>query len=465
MITIPEATRFGTESQKRPLEKEVEIPIITETSEVSSTEKSLAAYPFEIVRDRSKKASVAWGTQATMDYKVQVNDKELIKAVNSCSEILGISKSDREQLKKIEERGLTSDIEITLDGEILKEVIEDFIKSKGKNLGLENKVTNIEIGGSPAISAMTGLFLALNLGMPETSYFGNYPLSVQEYVKTSDESLKNLFRNGLRNEKLPGTLSFEWKPYKLMIAEKAGRKLELLKTNGEYNPTLPKSEELLVAIGGLNKGEPDQYIALIKEIKKQRPNANIFIGTNSFQSFFDKGEVGKLEKYVDVLREGDIISMNEAELNQIYQAIYDRKDGLNRTDKLWRLNLKGLGIVHSHAGSIFYLGTGMKKNLGDVLETIIKRATFSATYYYEKGHHPQSFEDIAEYLNETDTRPNISGYQKDFGLDGVDGYKMRNIIAPFVNPETAKSTITGLGAVFDGYLASFLATIFGSCKR
>ena len=442
--------------------------------ETTSLEETLAETFWPVLIRARKDAYVVWGTQVTIDYKIKVDEKELAEIARYYSNKHGISENDKKILETIALNGMGKDVELPkFQGDMLKSEIEAILKKKCELNLLNSKECKEEIGGSPAISAIASYFLQdKNPGkaVAKTKYFGTYPKSVEEYVqkeinksgeKNNAENLEKwqkideLLSNGVKNEKFPATLSFECGKYKLMLANSEGRDLKDLE--GKLN--FPETDRPLVAIGGLNKGKPDEYLSLIEKIREK--NAYVFVGTNSFEGKMRARDIETMEGYVKILREADIVSMNEAELDQIHEALYGKRE-ISRAQKLEQLGINGLAAVHSSGGVIFHMGVSIKKESKNSIEGILKLSVDATSYYFEKGEQFSKFEEIRDYRE--DLRRNKIDYLTIFG-NNHNILNAGDAVAPFVNHEIAKGSITGLGAMFDGYICALIAPVFHFFKK
>jgi len=112
-----------------------------------------------------------------------------------------------------------------------------------------------------------------------------------------------------------------------------------------------RASRKVYAIGGLNKGSPDEYLTLISWLCDKQPDAKIFVGTNSFRQQLDAGDHATVKGYLEVLRRADIVSMNEAELDQLHEASFGKRS-YRRDGKLIDLRLPGISVCHASDGAI-----------------------------------------------------------------------------------------------------------------
>lgn len=536
---------------------------------------------------------IVWGTQCTVDYNYSFAIEGLRELLSHFIEN-SILKECHPLFKEIIDSGLNIDREpardIKIEGDELKKAIEA-IESYKNYL-----VNSIQIGGSPAISAIAGDYLKDRVkGFPEIYYCGLKTQSVEEYLTEKSPGLAGLFSHARRIEKKSLTLGLEVGKYKLILSNKDGRLLtelitkdpeeknfeaeisafrkmssseknnpakilgeleDLIKkyhsppsekikkyvfdlkkelrgcqhsleddcqgleeiqshpalkdqdgfirkkySNGntnfdgslhslekkirEYEGTVNYEEyiqdlkgiidqkgvtgkDVVVALGGLNKGSPKEYSILVKEIQKLKAeyqkkdiHVKIFIGTNSF-----KNDPKEIKEYWDIIKEADIVSMNDAELNSIYSALFGGDITIPLGDKLRILGTRqdfgdGLIICHAAEGAIIgSFGTfeniitpKQKIDLTAYLKKSLQLAVDGTTYIYENGKFP----------NDTAVRnysPNIRSRQespffvrfvhpKEKLANGIGETVAANVGYPVGN-------LVGLGAVFDGILLSYL---------
>ncbi|MFA5855929.1 MAG: hypothetical protein WC867_01100 [Candidatus Pacearchaeota archaeon] len=406
---------------------------------------------------------VAWITEATMDYKIEVTDQELNNITQEYLKRGHINENNIKTFKEIIEKGLNSDIELSLDGKIIQDEVKNFRNGPRTDLNLSNShVVKTELGGSPAISARAGYHAYKEFGNARTIYCGSRPNSIEEFIK--EKNLEDLFRHSVPNDYKPSTLCLENGKYKLMLSDKKGRELKNLKLNDKFNIHIPDDEGTLVAIGGLNKGEPKDYHSLIDYIKSKNPNAGIFIGTNSFSKYITNNEFPKLNGYFDVARRADILSINEAEEDQLHQGLKMCNENKSRTEKLEDMNFEGLVVVHSHAGIKLYLGTSINLEFKGEIKKLVKLACYATTYYIEHGEHVKNMQELNQYYDDKIHVNNSMEYNAVFG-NQKDSKRTTSITATYLPPNKRKGNITGAGAIFDGYLCSFLSPYIQSMKN
>jgi hypothetical protein len=406
---------------------------------------------------------IVWVTEATIDHKISVNEDEIKIIAKEYLDRGYISEKDRKTIQKIAESGLLSDIEVPLKGETVDNEVQLFKSGIRSDIGLTKEYqVNTMLGGSPAISAEAGYHAHKVFGNGITIYGGARPESIEGYIRS--KGLEDLFSTAIKNDKKPGTLCFEQGKYKLMMSDKKGRELENIKENDKYCFYVPDQKGTLVAIGGLNKGEPKDYHLLIDYIKSKNPDAGIFIGTNSFSRCINNCEFPKLNGYFDVARRADILSINEAEEDQLHQALKMCKVEKSRTEKLEDMNLEGLVVVHSHAGVKIYLGTGINLEYKGEIKKLVKLACYATTFYIENARHVNNMEELTEYYKSKIHVNNSLEYNDVFGNQN-DSKRTTSITATYLPPDKRKGNITGAGAIFDGYLCSFLAPYIKSMKN
>jgi hypothetical protein len=415
----------------------------------------------ETLKSLEEDIAVAWGNQATMDYRYKVDDDTIAKIAQHYLGHLRITNSTIAQMLQSIAEGnkMAHDIEIILDGDTLLSEVDRLKRDRKVGATFVDLPTE-EIGGSPAISADVSYLLGRNeTFIGKTIYVGTYPNSVQRFV-TRHEVLKPLFEGGVKNPHNPGTLCFEAGKYKLMISNKEGREIKDLQENGGFNidvHNIAPDSNVVFAIGGLNKGEPSEYTSLIEWSKRERPECYIFVGTNSFEKQIKAKDYQTVRGYFEVLRRADVVSMNEAELDQIYEACYRNSD-MCRTEKLEQLNLSGIAIAHSADGAIGHFGTGVSTNKTKkkLLKGILQLSCDATTRIYETGEPLNNLDEAFEYAHEVKDRRNEAGFESSFDYKGR--YTVSSI-APLVFPGKAKGNITGLGASFDGYFMALISPL------
>ncbi len=407
-----------------------------------------------------------WITQGTLDEKVGLTLDEIIEVLLNCipkvkfheyaervNEIT--DKLKKGELDDAEIVGLSSNDVFILEGEAAQHLPrEEWIE---------------EIGGSPAISAIAAYEYTRN---GRSIFFGG------DVVKTVKESLtdknriyQSLFEGNKETLAMPRTLSLEDSEgnFKIMLPYSEGRNLNELHSDLLLSRfrVMAQENELFIGLGGLNKGEPKDYLALVDEIANERKFAGIFVGTNNFQKY----KPGIVMGYLKVCYRADVVSFNDVELMQVYGSLGGNileKEGemLKNLDNLAkengiRVNPHQIKICHSASGAIAY-STGMyakEINQKDLSEKL-QRAVHATSLKYLTGFYPNEGWARHHKFNSNKKKE----FVKDFGSEeNLQNNEITYAIAPKIN--NPEGGLTGLGATFDGVIGHELSKYVIEIKK
>jgi phosphomannomutase/phosphoglucomutase len=422
----------------------------------------------ELVRSmlsKGKPSKVFWIHESTQDIKFKVSDPPIRPISGHYAGFLRrISKMNYDPaiviLEDIARNGrLEHDVEIVLESSVLAEESQRIIR--------ECSVDNVKLGqpvivpgGSPCFSAMHHFLFALEEpNIARAAYAGSFPLSVQEYI-SSNKHLEPLFELAWRNSYQPRTISFETWEHKLMLSNSTGRRLQDIRSDDHYHINLEKlvssagNGKIAFAIGGLNKGRPEEYLDLIRWLRHEVPTALVFVGTNSFKKHIQAQDYHTMEKYYDVLKQADLVSMNDAELDQLHQALYG-KQSMGLAMKLVTLSHPGLAIVHAAQGAAAHLGPNVKneRTTKSLTRGILQLAVDATSRCYETGLHLKNMQEAIDYGARQDWRRH--NVHDAFGTAGHHDvvYAASPIVAhPLGN-------LTGIGAIMDSYVMALITPL------
>lgn len=434
------------------------------------------------------KNSMIWGTQATVDYPFfTLSESQLFREILPRWRANNILTECRDELEKIEYSGMDRDreIEITKNGgNELKKAMEDLEKNTA------NLKRRAAVGGSPTISAIRGYNLGQGLlSLPEVRYIGLYPASVREYVE-QETKYGPVFENAIYIDATPLTLSLELKNVKLMLSNREGRKLGILVDKEElFEKYLTQLERIVnqteetkkgitvVALGGLSGGTPEQFGKLVKAIKGARfekYKVKLFLGTNAFRGRRDReGKVVEtkeelIRKYHEaVISKVDIVSFNDAELTDYYNAMYTPSEERSLAQKLRDLDLNAIKICHSAEGVILDLNInrptqiinseGFNDYPSRFIEEVLQLSSDGTSMNLDRGPEIGWEADMTQ----------VEIYSKHIWARQEAGFTFRfvhpsaelpagmiGVVAPRI--QYPKGIVTGMGAVFDSLLLSFM---------
>jgi len=221
----------------------------------------------------------------------------------------------------------------------------------------------------------------------------------------------------------------------------------------------------VIALGGLNKGTPQECQALINSIQGLREDyknkgveVKLFVGTNAF-----KGDPAEIKAYWESIKQADILSFNEAELNSIYNALYSSDASIPLGEKFRILGASGFnGIMVCHSAEGAIIGAfgkldqkmeGKLTQFADYLKESLQLAVDGTSLVYENGVHPHD-SNVRNYSHNVRKRQEGSFYVEFVHphkqlANGIEGVNSVQIDHPLGN-------LVGLGANFDGILLSYL---------
>ena len=400
---------------------------------------------------------VVWGTECTLDVMLKL-DQEQFKDILTIFMTEGINGEYKSLFEGLLNSGLKRDEEIKgIDQQILMSLMRysyEVVKE-----GSEQR--REFIGGSPCISAYASKMLANgHSSFPDIFYVGSLPSTVQSYIEIMGDGFKEFFKHSVKNEYCPITLSIEVGTYKLMLANSKGRNLSELDKEkyikavsnlmNEYNGNR------VMAFGGLNKGSAEEYLKLFSEIMANVPGAKLFLGTNSFSRQNEE----QIRKMYKLLETADIISLNDAELTDVAKAVLHRDErhidetNISLSQKLRYILPSKLKICHSAEGAIMDANDESRRMNGNCdFSRILQFCTDAASYSYAYGYNPTHIEAIV-YSNEIISRQREGFYIRFIMPSEMLSEGISSAIAPKI--EEGKGTLTGIGAIFDGYLLSCL---------
>ena len=344
----------------------------------------------------------------------------------------------------------------------------------------------VQLGGNPAIAAQQGHLLCRGNGdrWPIWRYMGLLPESLRDHLQQQEKVapqnhavLTQLFDKKLCVEiaERPMTLALEAHHHKLIIAYAEGRTLNYINSNGHFSRYIRKLKTSVAANEAQNVlfaftavPHPLEFAGpLIDQIKEHFGDRALFyIGGSSFRrgATLDSDITGQIWR--TVLSRADILSLNETELGDLHTVVvgggtYQEKP---LAIKLLELPTRAIKVCHGADGALMdpgpdpgrilnaeafrnYPAAFLKESLGlagDGASYCLgslygKDATLSSVQIYSETVQNRNIERFkAVFLNVLESLP--------AGLIAVHG--------PVVSRPMA--TLTGVGARFDGLLASFL---------
>ncbi len=397
-----------------------------------------------------------WTTQCTLDEKVRLSDEDIVAILEESTH--GIDNDvyierAKEIISKVQ-TGKANDEELRGLGSTELSVVENIA------LGYLPKEEWIEeIGGSPAISGIADFEYFRNIN--EVFFAGNLVHPVHASLSRKNEKYDHIFEGNKQTHHNPRTLSLEAKSgrFKIMMPHSEGRTIRALCEVAlrEHLTDISRGNKyVFLGLGGLNKGEPEDYQGLIDRVHDCTDFTGVYIGTNSFGKYTPE----KVTKYLQVCYKGDVISFNDAELFQVYRSVggektRDLSEMMSELDQLAtaagiETNPNQIKVCHGASGALLYT-TGEYAGLDqDELGNCLRLASDATSLRYKTGEYP--CEGWARSWDFQDRQE--EDFRHEFGNpENIDG--MIHTVAPVI--ESAQGTTTGLGATFDGIMAGYLS--------
>lgn len=362
------------------------------------------------------------------------------------------------------------------------EVIEDIAEQldearKYLDEPARNYKWKAELGGNPAIAAVRGYQLKRGVSeskLPKSVYVGLYPDSVKDYVakylrKEEPDIEKKVFESKIRLKAQPQTVSLE-SDRKLMLVYGPGRSLLYMDEQMYFKmikETLKKYKNDGVVFAFMGIYPESDASKLIGKIKDRYKKAKIFIGTGSFKKDEIIDKVLVTETYYKILEKADIVSFNDDELHDLHTVIVGKgaRKPISLADKLKELELDAIKVCHSADGAILDLGVNPESVINNkqiredpygYLQEALQLSVDGASYVLDSVKIGRKANETAvRTYSESITKRSKELFNRTF-LKTVEHLPggLVTVYAPLVVHPLA--TLTGIGAIFDSLLLSFL---------
>ena len=429
---------------------------------------------------------IIWTTQCTVDYKVKLSREQIIKVLKSTIDKSSASYIPNEyyrtQVKDILGKGLKEgEIKGLSDAEL--QIIENAVAAL-----VPQAEWRIDVGGSPAISAIAAYFYNTKRANSQDVFFvGNVVGTVSDFLRDS-ALYRPLFKHAISHAKAsthkPRTLSLEDDEgrLKVMIPYSSGRKLSELNMKRFIGQVINASGDcdmVTVGLGGLNKGQPKEYLELVSQLKDLlKESATLYVGTNSFVNYTP----GEILGYCDVMRRAEVVSFNDEELRQVFSKlggklsteVKTRRSKKQKDKTLIELLLevddliernqhesnKGqIKICHAPSGVIACIPDSLAE-YKPALQQALESCVDATSYRYLTGIYP-FYSQVEDYRAKSPKRQEAA-FKKDFGPIPPE---IICAAAPSVTKAQAMGNTTGLGAVFDGIFSIYVSALFDYIRR
>jgi sugar/nucleoside kinase (ribokinase family) len=386
---------------------------------------------------------IIWMTGVTADHAIDVNVNTRAGILNSLS---------RFGLQGLEQAiaNPNRDYELRCDNpDTWRGVVEEVKK-------ITREYNRSQVGGSPAIAALAGIVLG-----EEVHYGGNIGRpAVNALDKSANGQYDQFVEGNPITDHSSETIALELLDGsgKVMLSHSEGRGVSDLNMDSlqvKISNLYEIGNGTILALAGLNKGEPEAYRTLVDVLRQRRSNTHLFVGTNSFGS--DEESIEKARQYWDaIIGQADIISMNEQEASAVYKALDGEEAEATVVEMVQYIDQKtdGMVVVHTSAGAVASTN-GFDK---DDVQYALEMAVSGATYRYKEG----KFGDKKEITNFAKS----NGLAHDAFAEkvGVAHTQMPGdityAVAHDLSREQTNGNLTGAGATFDGTLLAHLALLY-----
>jgi hypothetical protein len=433
---------------------------------------------------------VLHGIQCTVDFSYTIESNDLTLIANEWSKGVGAAvprftePRHTQILNSIATTGLLRDEKLSIGDVALMDSVRDYLAQREKSQGKKYPQTQ-RIGGNPAISAIRGYYLgrgAEHSQLPLVYYIGLYPRSVAQHVQdvqTADRRsvFDEVFKGKYTIYKRPQSIALEAER-KLILGYGEGCTLDHMdKDNTDqfewYLGEIGKIVEQ-TNIGGaiialsvpwpLDRGEN-----MIKRLKERfADRAGLFIGTGSFRRDEAVPDPQRTRDiYEKILKHADIISLNETELEDLHTIIVGEGayQDVSLANKLKDLPINAIKICHSAYGAILDIGCdpgriiksqAFQKDPYKYLLEALQLSVDGATYAIDAARVGQVANEpmIRVYSGSITERADQlfrNVFQKT--VENLPG-GIISAKAPLVSQRRA--ALTGVGAMFDGLVVSFI---------
>jgi hypothetical protein len=434
------------------------------------------------------KNMVLWGIQSTVDRTFNVGE-DMEKVVGKFIS-MGLFEKYHPLLNAVQTTGQNRDITINLeptDPRSLADIrkASDYLQKSRKHRKGRLYRNTEQIGGDPAIAALRAhRLLGGNDGspLPHVRYVGLLPQSVREFMRRQDpqtrHELEQVFNpaNCIEIDAEPETLSIEAQ-HKIIISYGPGRTVKDLAPNGDFSEYCEKLKRAAGSFAGrvvvaMSIPWPQDLGArMMQAVQNTFPHVGgIFLAIKSFRK--ETGGALDKERARDVYRlllpHVDLFSLNETELHDLHTVVLGNMNyqELALPNKLKELDCHAIKVCHSADGAILEVGCDPQRIInsekfaekpGEYLQQSLQWAVDGAAYAID------SIEQVGRMASE----PMVRIYSSSVGDRSDDLFRVTflktvdrlpsGIIsahAPLVGRHLA--AVTGVGAMFDGLLLSFL---------
>jgi hypothetical protein len=425
---------------------------------------------------------VLWGIQSTVDrtYYVEKRMQEVLGAFIK----MGLFEETHEVLKPLLTGRQVKDNTFNLKLDNPKN--REDIQVARKYLQEQGYRKTEQIGGDPAIAALRAHHLrggSDSSPLPHVRYVGLLPASVRDFIrkqgKEARQELEQVFNpdNCVEIDAEPETLAIEAE-FKNIFSYGPGRTVNDLAPSGDFTEFLAKLKQaagrpaqgrVVVAVSiprPLDSGAA--MLAKIRDTFSQ--TGSIFLAIKSFRT--KTGELdNKLAQEVSdlLLPKVQVFSLNEAELHDLHTAVVDRKGDykdISLPNKLKDIDCQAIKVCHSADGAILEASCDPQRILssrnltekpGEFLRESLQLATDGAAYAIDSvGETGRSASESMVRIYSSSVEDRSKDQFRVTFLKTVERLPSGIIAsqAPLVARHLA--AVTGVGAMFDGLLLSFL---------
>jgi len=418
--------------------------------------------------------------QVTVDYTFRVpSDIETICRAFAKKNFF--CQRHREVLQSIGQFGLKQDHNLRLDSTELGDLggALEYLRDNYPDTELA------QVGGNSAIAALRGHYLGVrdrDPSIPIVKYGGLHPASLEEF-KAKQKTLAPAFHNVLEEvfdralcveiPEKPMTVALEGQ-CKIIIAYGKGRTINYLQ-DGDFSgylkrltPLISRNDDGKVLFAFPSVLHPIELGAeLLDQIQKMLgENTRFFFGCSTFRDGatlnFDRTQ----QVWDSMLKRAHILSMNETELGDLHTVVVGKGTYQDKplAYKLLELPTDAIKVCHGADGSLMDPGPDPGRIINadafankpaDFLEESLRFATDGATYGIASPLGHDATEASVRIFSKTVPNRNSERFKAAF-LNVLESMPPGLIAVHTPVVARSMSALTGVGARFDGLLATFL---------
>ena len=315
--------------------------------------------------------------------------------------------------------------------------------------------------------------------MPAVAYVGLYPKSLAQYIaRAKSADTKNLlaavFRGRIKIDDEPQSVALE-AGKKLIFAYGQGRTVDLLFKGSNFKTYV---QEIAQQVDGFKHGTAvvaigvpfplQDGVRLLQNLRGEfHDRLKVFIGTSSLRKTGGALDIPETQRVFELLKLADIVSFNEVELNDLHTAVVGQgvHADLSLANKLKDLPLRAIKVCHSADGAILDIGCdpgeiiqseAFKKDPYRYLKEALQLSVDGAAYALDSsGVGSEANASMIKIYSDSIKDRTSEVFRVTFlkTLERMPG-GIVGVEAPLILQR--RNVLTGVGAMFDGLLLSYL---------